>query len=161
MSSFYQNNGAAYRQFFYDSNGSVFYVASFYMPRIDIFNLTCSFIRSIDIGGNQLFGLSYFNGKLSAGTYGSNKFYFLTNGLITNTFILKQCSVTPWQSISLTFDSFGNLAVSCLSDNLILIYDFNGKYLTSMSTSDLPFTTGIDSAGRFIVMNRYSLDIYY
>jgi hypothetical protein len=54
------------------------------------------------------------------------------------------------------------MALSCGTDNLIVIYDNMGNYLnTSLKTLSSSYITGIDSNERFVVMSSKSLDIYY
>ena len=160
--SYYTNGGACYRQMYYDSSSSKFYAAPFQISRIDVFNTNCILLQTISLGSNAAYGLSYFNGSFYAGIMNSNQVFVIQNNVITKQFILPQCSVSTYQMLSITADSFGYLAINCQANKYIAVYDYNGNYMnTAITTSSSPFITGIDSSSRFVIMDCASLDIYY
>ena len=156
----YEKKGAGYRQFIFDSNSSKFYVAAYSLNRIDIFDASCSFLQSIQLGFGP-FGLAYVNGLLYTGHEDSNKqISVIKNGKIIRDFNVSQCNSSLISGI--TMDSFGYMAISCSDSKLITVYDLNGNYMnTKISTSLTPYITSIDSNGRYVIMTMYSLDIYY
>ena len=81
------------------------------------------------------------------------------NGIIIKNFTISICS--PDQIVSTAFDSLCLMAVSCEYANTVALCDNNGNYLNEyLNISSPPYVTGIDLNGRFVVMTRYSLDIY-
>jgi hypothetical protein len=63
--------------------------------------------------------------------------------------------ITGLTSLSVLIDWSG-------SSITVALYDFKGNYLgVYLNTSFIPYNTGIDSSGRFLVMTTSSLDIYY
>ena len=158
--NYYQNIGANYRQFFFDSNGSKFYVTSTSLNRIDIFDTSCSLLQSISLGNQSPYGLAFLGGNtLYAGVL-SSQIIVIQNNVVSKYFSLPTCSHSSY--ISVTIDSFGNLAISCFLESAIFLYDSNGNYLNiSIQTTGNPFMTAIDSNGRFVVMTQKSLEIFY
>ena len=164
----YTNNYKYYRQMYYDSNSSKFYVAPTRLQVIQVFDTNCSLVENISLGNDYPYGLNYFNGKLYVGTmynsyYGINQIVVLQNGIITHRFNVTLCSIVSiWGVISITFDSYGYMANSCYSNNTIILTDSNGvNYNKYIKTASQPFISQIDSSGRFVLMTTQSLDIYY
>ena len=77
--NYYQDN-AYYKQFFYDSTVSKFYVASQAYPRIDVFDTFCSRLQSISLGSNLPYGLASYNANIYAGIQNSNQVLVIQNG---------------------------------------------------------------------------------
>ena len=160
--SSYKNAGAAYRQFFYDSVSSKFYVAPFNFPRIDVFDTSCTLLQSISLGNRLPFGLVALNGIVYATVLNSNQVLVIKDGLISKYFTVTQCAITQYAIFSITVDSFGYLAFACFGSNLNVVYDLNGNYMNgSIPTSAYPSISAIDTRGRFVLMTKSSLDIYY
>ena len=133
--NYYQSTGTNYRQFVYDSASSKFYVAASSSPRIDVFDTSCSLLQSINLGSKLPFGLAFFNGSIYAGVLDSNQVIVIQNGLVSRYFTVNQCPVSPYYIFSITVDTFGNLALSCLSSNLIVVHDLNGNYMNASLTT--------------------------
>ena len=157
----YQNTEAYYRQFFYDSASRKFYVAPSNLPRIDVFDQSCSLLQSINLGSKQPHGLAFFDGSIYASVLNSNQVLVIQNGLVSRYFTVSQCPVSLHTILAITVDSFGYVALSCYSGNLIFIYDSNGNYMNSILTSPYPHVSAIDADRRFVIMNSKYLDIYY
>ena len=68
---------------------------------------------------------------------------------------------------SILFDNFGYMAIACLYENKLYLYNDQGVYQNKyIDTSSQPFTFKFDSKGRFIVTSRSSqgisgVDIFY
>ena len=160
--NFYKNTSAHYHQFVYDTAGSKFYVAPESYSQIDVFDLSCSLLQSINLGSKQPYGLAAFNGNLYIGVLNSNQVLVMQSGSIIRYFTVNQCSISKYQIISITVDSFGYLAITCAASNLVVVYDSNGNYMNaSISTSFIPYITAIDANGRLVIMTTQSLNIYY
>ena len=164
----YTKAGVTYRQMYYDSNSSKFYIAPTRLQVIQVFDTNCSLVENISLGNDYPYGLNYFNGKLYVGTmynsyYGINQIVVLQNGIIKNRFNVSLCSIVSiWGVISITFDSYGYMANSCYSNNTIILTDSNGvNYNKYIKTASQPFISQIDASGRFVLMTSQSLDIYY
>ena len=156
--NYFYKSDAYFRQIVYDQSSSKFYVStSVYPPvyQIYAFDSSCSPLPSINLMG-KVFGLAAFDGRMYAST-GGTQIGILLNGQYNNYF-----SVYPHSNIaSITFDSFGYMAISC-DDNKVVVYDRNGNYMQrTVTTLNSPYVTAIDSNGRFVIMTKYSLDIYY
>jgi hypothetical protein len=150
-----------YRQIYYDSSSSKFYVGTFQSKCISIFDSNCSLIETISLAAYnyETFGINYFNGYFYASVV--NKIIkLLANGTITSEYETI-CLSSSNQIASITIDSFGYLAVSCNSDGKILLLDYNLNYLNQYLTTSAPYVTAIDSYGRFVIMTANGLEIYY
>ena len=160
--SSYKTAGAAYRQLFYDSATSKFYVAPFTFPRIDVFDTSCTLLQSISLGTRVPFGVVAFNGSIYATDLNSNQVLVIKDGLVSRNFFINQCDSTQFSLFSITVDLFGNLAFACNANNLSVVYDSNGNYTyASKQTSAYPSISAIDTHGRFVMITKLSLDIYY
>ena len=149
---------AVYKQLLYDSASSKFYAGSSVLKRIDVFNTSCSLLQSINLVSYDPYGLAFFNGFMYVGVVNSTQILVLQNGVIINYITVNQCSL----DMSINFDLYGNMAVSCSSSNLVSLYDSNYNYTNyTITTSPLPYATAVDFSGRFIIITRGSLDIYY
>ena len=81
------------------------------------------------------------------------------------TFVAKYNTICTGSSIkSITFDSYGYMAVSCSSNNVSIVALYNGNngtYLNlQLATSNFPELKAVDASGRFVSIG-YSIDIYY
>ena len=158
----YQSTGALYRQFVYDSTSSKFYVAASSSPRIDVFDTSCSLLQSINLGSKTPYGLAFFNGSIYAGVLNSNQVIVIQNGFVSKYFTVNQCPLSQSSIKSITVDTFGYFAITCQNSNLIIVYDSNGNFMNaSLTTSPFPYISAIDADGRFVMMTKSSLDIYY
>ena len=65
---------------------------------------------------------------------------------------------------SITFDSFGYIALLCQEKNSVYLYDSSGNLLLGGSAytfGSVPYTTSVDSSGRFIVNSEFKIFIFY
>ena len=154
------NSTADYRQFDYDSNKAKFYVAAYQLKEIHVFNESCSFLYSIRLKKDvRPCGLAIYNGHIYIGLQNAPKFIILKEETEMETIDVTECTEAI---VSISFDSFGYMILSCYDNKLILVYDSEGKYVNAnISTNNNPFLTSIDSRGRFIVITQSSLNIYY
>ena len=158
--SSYKNNGSRYRQIAYDSATSKFYVGSEALFRIDIFDSSCFLLQSISLASKP-YGLVSLNGNIYASLVNSTEILVIQNGMVGKYFTVNQCLTNSYQVMSITTDSFGNLAISCSATGQIVVYDSNGNYMnTSIQVQAYPYISAIDSYGRFVVMTHISLEIY-
>ena len=168
--NYYSKPNAIYRQMYYDSSSSKFYVAPNMLQLIQVFDNNCTLVQNISLGNNYPYGLNYFNGKLYVGTmynsyYGSNQIAVLQNGIITNRINVTFCSIgtgSQFGVTSITFDSYGYMANTCYANNTLILTDSNGtNYNKFLNTAPHSYISQIDFSGRFVVTSLQSLDIYY
>lgn len=158
-----QASGVQYRQPYYDSSTSLFYVAAYSTTYIAVFNIGCVLVQTINLGNYRPYGLSYFNGSLYVSVMYSNEIFVLQNGVIVKQYVMPNslCSSTTYPILSITFDSYGYMAATCYQYSYMIGFDYNGNQNSYFSTSNQPFFSLVDSSGRFIVASVFVLDIYY
>ena len=119
----------------------------------------------MSLGGyTPYLALSYFNGYL----YGDSqaRTSIVVASKTTGASVTQYNTVCLNHIYSITFDSFGYMAVSCFNggDGPIALYNaYNGTYLNlQLSTSSYyPLATAVDASGRFVSMSVSAIDIYY
>ena len=150
---------AYYRQCAYDPKNSKFYVSARSLNRIDVYDTSCSLLHSINLAAEIPHAIAFFNENIYVGLWYSIEILVLKNDLVTNNITISECTSSIF---SITMDQFGYMAISCLSNYLITVYDSNGiSKNTGISTSNPSHITSIDSSGRFVIMAGNSLDIYF
>ena len=86
------------------------YVASESAPGLSVFDTNCNFLRYMSfVGYSPSYSLSYFNGNLYGDDGGSN---VEVASKATISLVAKYSTLCSWIS-SITFDSFGYMAVGC------------------------------------------------
>ncbi len=139
---------------------SQLYVAAYSMNIIHVFDTNCSLLQKISFKYTP-YGLNSYKGYLYASSLGSDQVLMIQNGVVFNQFTISECTTRTMYAI--VFDSFDNMAISCPSNSLVIVYDFIGSSqsvrLTVQETG--LFNTKIDSSGRYVLMNGGFLDIYY
>ena len=102
------------------------------------------------------------DGLCFIGGAGAIVFTYDINGLIINekpSIEINECLYGVVRFIS--FDSFGNMAVTCNSDLKVVLYNSTGQFLNlQIFTSGPPEATAIDSKGRYIILDTY-IEIFY
>ncbi len=149
----------AFRQFFFDSNSQLFYVAPITTSSIHLFDLNCVYKRSIIIN-HVPFSLNIFNDNIYVGTTGNQ---ILVVSKSTEKVINQvNCLCSSNWLYSITIDIFGFMAISA-GNNAICLFDRTSvTYLNSFFASPTTaFVTAILPNGRFVVMATNSLDIYF
>ena len=154
---------ALYRQLYYDSTTSLIYTAPFALTQLHVFTTSCTLSTTISLSGFSAYGISSYNGALYTGIINGNQVFAISNKLITRMFYINTCSSGyTYQILSITFDSFGNMAITCQANRYITVYDYNGNTMNALlTTAGYPFISKVDSMGRFIVMANSQLEIYY
>lgn len=159
----YHDNNAEYRQIAYDSTSSEFYVTSEYLGRLDVFNTNCNLLRSIFIKETP-YALALFNGNIFVGPGKSNKIMVKKIKQLSDINQLVNINVCQCSNgiRSITVDFMGYMAISCFSDNLVVLYDLNGTFTNrQILTSNDVISTSTDSKDRFFILTEHSLEIYY
>ena len=156
----YSYANAIYRQIYYDSANSKFYVVANNLNQIHVFNTLCSFLQAISLSYSA-YGINYYNGKLYVSLTFPNQVLIIQNGVVSSQFTVSQCNSNLITAIAV--DSYGYLALSCSLDNQIFVYDYNGNYqnIALTSTTNMLYNTNIDASGRYVLMDGSYLDIYY
>ena len=162
IASYNNNQFAGYSSIYYDSTSSLFYVTSSNNKSVSVFDTNCNLQKYTTLGGyNPQYTLSYFNGNL----YGDIVYDYGTIVVATKatgTLVAKYKTICSSLIPSLTFDSFGYMAVGCW-DGLIYLYNAtNVTYLNlQLTSSRIPSTTAVDASGRFLSISSSAIDIYY
>ena len=152
----YYNLNAGYRGIFFSKSTSMFYVVSYKLNRIDIFNTDCQLQQKISISGSP-WSINSFNGNLYVGT-DSSQVMIIQNNMVN--FTINSCYTG--YVLGIYFDQYGNMATTCHNINIINLYTYNGVFEnTLLQTSAYPYALDIDFQGRMIVVSLYELDIYY
>ena len=162
IASYYKYN-FNYKSIYYDSSSSLFYVAGS-SQSVSIYDTNCNFQRFMTLGGYYSPGnaLSFFNGNLYF-DYGTS---IAEASKATGAVVAKYdnvCYYYPSGINSITFDSFGYMAVSCYGNSIVALYNaINGTYLTSLAEiSSSSFFTAVDGSGRFVSVSYTAIDIFY
>ncbi len=70
------------------------------------------------------------------------------------------CSSSPIYSI--VVDNYGLIAIACYFNNLVNLYYYNGTSTgKSLTTPKSPTYVGFDSKGRFVLLLKTEISIYY
>ena len=155
----YYYNYVQYHSIYYGSISSVVYVASESAPGLSVFDTNCNFLRYMSfVGYSPSYSLSYFNGNLYGDDGGSN---VEVASKSTISFVAKYSTLCDYIS-SITFDSFGYMAVGCWYNQVALYNAYNGSYLNlQLATSNYPSFTVVDASGRLVSLSNNVIDIYY
>jgi hypothetical protein len=149
-----------YRQMAYNPNNMLFYVsvASSSVNAIHVFTTSCTYQRAIGVQFTP-YGINFYNNLMYVSFYGnSNLVYVLQNELSFVDSFSGPCS----SMTTITFDSFGYMAISCENINQIYLYNNNGTNTgLSFNLTNIGFYTAVDSYGRFIISNFLSIGIYF
>ena len=117
IASYYGTN--SYSSIYYDSISSLFYVSGG-SHGVSIFDTNCNFKPYITMGGySPSKPLNYFNGTLY-GDYGNS---ILVASKVTGAFVAKYNTLCSNDIYSITINSFGYMAISCLNDGPIFLYN--------------------------------------
>jgi hypothetical protein len=145
---------ATYRQFAYDSNNSLFYVAAAALTQINVYDTTPSFVRSISFPYSPYSVYIYYF-TLYVGFI--NKMliaYFPLSNPTNINYFTAVCSMT----VSIFIESFsGDMFTSCENTNRVDSKDMGGY----IQASSHPYIVAVDTYRRLIINTQYSIDIYY
>ncbi len=146
-----------YHGLYYNSTNDLIYVAPYNLQVIRVFNLNLTLNDSISITPYQPWSINENNNELYVGT---------NNGMvlvIINKQIIKQFNGCNQQSVfllSILFDDFNNMAISC-NNNQLYLYNTSGTYLNkSIPTVSSPRYIGLDSKSRLVVVTWTQITLY-
>jgi hypothetical protein len=142
------NESGNYRGIYFNLTENIIYVAPIAYTYLQFFDSNLNFKYNVSVSPNYPYSLSEFNNELYVGT---------TQGsilvIVSQTFIRKFTVFSGLVVTSVILDNVGFIAVLCNYNSLS-----TGKSLTT------PINTmyaGIDSKGRYVLMSRYQISIYY
>ena len=143
---FYSNYSANYRRMYYNRSADHLLICCFYYKRIDIFDNSLKFIKSISTPSFPV-DIDVYNDLMYVAT-SSNTILVYQNELYLSQ-ITTLCSSIKASII----DQTGNMAVLCSSD-IIYIYSFNGSYLGVNWTSIVPSLVDLsfDTSGNLVLV---------
>ena len=152
-----------YSLIYYDSNSSLFYVTGD-SHGVSVFDTNCYFKRYVTFESyTPSNSWSYFNGNLygDSGTFNNGSSIVVSK--VTGVLVAKYNTICSMGIYSITFDSFGYMAVGCGNGSIALYNSTNGKYLNLQLTpsSNYPRNTFVDPSGRFLALSATALDFYY
>jgi hypothetical protein len=149
-----------FRQFFFDSNSQLFYIAPFATNTILLFDMNCNYKRSISLQNYYPYGLNIFNNNIYVGTT-NNKILVVSKSTekITNEV---NCTCSNDWLFSITIDLFGFMAISTAS-GVLCLFDSSSVSYTSFFFANRydPYVTAVVPNGAFVVMATNSLNIYF
>jgi hypothetical protein len=144
-----------YGKLYYNETADNLLACSNSYPRIDIFNSSLRFIKSISTVPYIPTDIDVYDNLLFVATNTSLIFVY-ENGINIWNITTNFCS----SIISQLFDDNGNIAVLCIS-NVIYVYSVNGSYLGMNWTSPVPELVDIlfDSKDNLVLVNSNGLFI--
>jgi hypothetical protein len=154
----HSDTNASYRDIYFNSTENLIYVASIAYTYFKVFDLNLTLKHNVSVSPNNPRSFAVYNNELYVGTL-QGKVCVIVRKTIVRSFT--GCSIASLIS-SMIFDNCGLIAISCSSNNLIdLFYSngtFAGKKLNSFSN---PEYIGFDSKGRFVLISKTQISIYY
>jgi hypothetical protein len=148
---------ANYNGIYFNCTDNLFYVASTGYSYIQVFDLNLNLNCTISISPNKPRSFSEYNNELFVGT-DSSFVLVIVKKIVIRSFT--GCSSGPLYSI--VADNYGLIAIACYSNNLVNLYYCNGSSTgKSLTTSVSPIYVGFDSKGRFILLMKTEINIYY
>ena len=154
----YNNPSALYRGLYFNSSSNSIYVAVNTRSAIDVLDLNLTLVDSIPTSTYQPWSIQGYKNYIYVGTT-TGKLFVIENKDIIQIFVV--CSGSYLTSI--VIDHFGYMALSCNTDQKVYFY-----YSANLSYTGInvmyevePYFINFDSHGRFVVISRHQVDIYY
>jgi hypothetical protein len=153
----YTSTGANYRGIYFNSTENLIYIADSYNSDFLIFNMNLSLEYKVSVSPYYPYSFSEYNNELYIGTT-SNMVIVVDNKVIIRNF--SACSGSTLNFIY--SNNFGLMAINCETINEINFYYSNGTYTgKSLATFQKPVYVGFDSKGRFVIILKNQISIYY
>ena len=154
----YYSQSAFYRGLYYNSSSNLIYVAGNMINEINIFDQDLNLNDTISTSFNPPWSIQGYKNYIYVGTT-TGKLFVIENKDIIQIFVV--CSGSYLTSI--VIDHFGYMALSCNTDQKVYFY-----YSANLSYTGInvmyevePYFINFDSHGRFVVISRHQVDIYY
>jgi hypothetical protein len=128
---FYRNSSTNYKRMYYNSSADHLLVCCYSCQRIDVFDHSLTFIKSISTNAYYPIDIDVYNDLMFVSTSSKTILVYQNETYLSN--ITTICSSIKASII----DQTGNMAVLC-SSNVIYMYSFNGSYLGVNWTSIVP-----------------------
>ncbi len=153
----YNGSGAAYRDIIFNLTENLIYVAPMTCTYLEVFDLNLTLKYQINLTSYEPHSFSEYNNELYVGTIQGSVL------VIVNKIVIRSFTGCSGSAItSMVFDDFGLMAVSCISNNTLNLYDYNGTFTgKSLATPSTPQYVGFDSKGGFVLISQFRISIYY
>ncbi len=153
----YNGSGASYRDINFNLTENLIYVAPMSRTYLEVFDLNLTLKYQVNLTSNQPHSFSECNNELYVGTIQGSVL------VIVNKVIIRSFTGCSGSTItSMVFDDFGLMAISCIFNNTLNLYDYNGTFTgKSLPTPSTPQYVGFDSKGRFVLISQFKISIYY
>ena len=153
-------NSPAYRGIFYNPTDCLIYIAAYNdtVKAVHLFDLNLHLNGSISTSEYNPWSIVGFDNQIYIGTL-QGVVIVIFNKTITTSF--KGCLGISLIS-SILFDQLGYMAITCLNENRLYLYNSNGFYVgKSLATGVFPLYTEFDSIGRFVLLSQNQISIFY
>jgi hypothetical protein len=145
---------AKFRQFSYDSSNALFYVASYLVKQINVYNTVPAYVKSINFPYDP-YGLTIYNNRVFVAFFNSqNVGYFDLSDSTLIYYLTGVCS----NAVSIYIEPLtGSVVTSCENTMRLDLVD-SGLYIQASSQ---PYIFAFDIYRRLIINTQSSIDIYY
>ena len=158
-STYQPGSFVGYRQMYFDSTTSLFWVAPFKIQSLQIFDTNCRLNNSISLGLNP-YGLNYFNGNFYVST--TANYILVVSKATLQVSSPYNCLCSQNWLFHVTIDLFGFMVISAANGALCLFNTSSVTYTYQyFAPSSQPYASSVDASGRYVVMATSSLYIYY
>ena len=152
----FNNDAGKYRSLCYDQVNKTVIAANFVSNRIDIFSQNLTLLSSISFASPV--GLCVHGSRIYASHWlNSNYISVIQNGNVINNFT----TLCSQMLSSITVDSYGYLALSCRSNNILYLYHVNGSYMNKYFSLANLFYANYDTQNRLAIDGINKIFVYY
>ncbi len=148
-----------YQGIFYNSNDGFLYAAANKKSAVHIFNTSLTLVDSFATTSYYPWSISVFNNLTYVGCMTSGTILVVVNKQISKTF--NGCNGNGDDVKSITFDQSGYMAISCSITGQVFLYNNNSVYTGKNIPIINPMFSGFDSIGRFVVVSKDRISLYY
>ena len=148
-----------YQWIAYYATTNQFYLTNTAFNRVDVYSFAMSYLSNIAVSSGVGQGIGFYNSMMYIpNTSGQVQIINPTNGAVSNTITISQCSGTLGQ---ITFDSSGNYAIACYTNSKVVLYSNQNTYQSTLTVDSKPQQVMVDDVGRFVVATYGAVDIFY
>jgi hypothetical protein len=159
LAQYSTNNDPFYQGIYYNSTSSYIYVAANKKSSIHVFDLNLKHVESFSTQSYYPWSIAGFNNRMYIGCLTSGKILVIVNRNIIAT--LNGCNGQYDDVTSIIFDQSGYMATSCNKTGNLYLYNNNLSYVGFFISIANPMSIGFDSRGRFVVVSKYQISLYY
>jgi hypothetical protein len=147
-----------YQGIFYNSKNGFIYASANKKSAVHIFDTFLNLVDSFAPTSYYPWSISVFNNNIYVGCMTSGTILVVVNKHIISTF--NGCNGND-DVKSITFDQSGFMATSCTNTGKVYLYNNNLVYTGKSITIINPMSSGFDSIGRFVVVSKDRVSLYY